>query len=147
MTTQTNLSAEEMEASKVGAGNTAIKDTAADVTEADGAVASAQPQRYRVKLTQSSEVYECLPEESMLQGMARLGRRGIPLGCLNGGCGICKVAVVSGEWQKTGLMSRAHVSEEEEARGVVLACRAAPGSDVEIEVLGKMQKSVFKGWG
>lgn len=103
--------------------------------------------RYCVKLTQTKEVYECLPSESMLQGMARLGRRGIPIGCLNGGCGICKVAVVAGEWEKTGLMSRAHVSEEEEARGVVLACRATPCSDVEIEVLGKMQKSVFKGWG
>jgi len=104
-------------------------------------------QRYRVKLAQTNEVYECMPRESMLQGMARLGRRGIPIGCLNGGCGICKVAVVAGEWEKTGLMSRAHVSAEEEARGIVLACRASPCSDVEIEVLGKMQKSVFKGWG
>lgn len=103
--------------------------------------------RYRVKLTQTNEVYECLPSESMLQGMARLGRRGIPIGCLNGGCGICKVVVVTGAWEKTGLMSRAHVSAEEEARGTVLACRASPCSDVEIEVLGKMQKSVFKGWG
>lgn len=109
--------------------------------------APASDKRYRVKLTQTNEVYECLPCENMLQGMARLGRRGIPIGCLNGGCGICKVAVVAGEWEKTGLMSRAHVSEEEEARGIVLACRAAPCSDVEIEVLGKMQKSVFKGWG
>ncbi|WP_284431775.1 2Fe-2S iron-sulfur cluster-binding protein [Rugosibacter aromaticivorans] len=102
--------------------------------------------RYRVKLKQTNEVYECLPHESMLQGMARLGRRGIPIGCLNGGCGICKVAVVAGAWEKTGLMSRAHVSAEEEARGTVLACRAAPSSDIEIEVLGKMQKAVFKGW-
>ncbi|MDO9450850.1 MAG: 2Fe-2S iron-sulfur cluster-binding protein [Rugosibacter sp.] len=109
--------------------------------------APAPDKRYRVKLTQTNEVYECLPCENMLQGMARLGRRGIPIGCLNGGCGICKVAVVAGEWEKTGLMSRAHVSEEEEARGIVLACRAAPSSDVDIEVLGKMQKSVFKGWG
>lgn len=142
-----DMSAEGMDVKKVGAGNTAAID-AAEVTNAvTNAVANAPSLRYRVKLTQTSEVYDCMPEESMLQGMARLGRRGIPLGCLNGGCGICKVAVVSGEWQKTGLMSRAHVSEEEEARGVVLACRAAPGSDVEIDVLGKMQKSVFKGWG
>lgn len=108
---------------------------------------SVPDQRYRVKLVQTSEVYECLPRENMLQGMARLGRRGIPIGCLNGGCGICKVAVVAGKWEKTGLMSRAHVSVEEEARGIVLACRATPCSDVDVEVLGKMQKSVFKGWG
>lgn len=138
-----DMSAEDRDIKKVGAGNTA----AIDAEKVANTVVNAPPLRYRVKLTQTSEVYDCMPEESMLQGMARLGRRGIPLGCLNGGCGICKVAVVSGEWQKTGLMSRAHVSKEEEARGVVLACRAAPGSDVEIDVLGKMQKSVFKGWG
>ncbi len=102
---------------------------------------------YRVKLKQTDETYECLPHESVLQGMARLGRRGIPVGCLNGGCGICKVAVVAGVWEKTGLMSRAHISAEDEARGIVLACRAAPCSDIEVEVLGKMQKAVFRGWG
>ena len=118
-------------------------DNGADSVEASPTL----DKRYCVKLTQTNEVYECLPSESMLQGMVRPGGRGIPIGCLNGGCGICKVAVVAGEWEKTGLMSRAHVSEEEEARGVVLACRATPCSDVEIEVLGKMQKSVFKGWG
>lgn len=121
--------------------------TPEEVDNVDPAPASVPDQRYRVRLTQTNEVYECMPSESMLQGMARLGRRGIPIGCLNGGCGICKVAVVGGEWEKTGLMSRAHVSAEEEARGIVLACRAAPCSDVDIEVLGKMQKSVFKGWG
>lgn len=121
--------------------------TPEEVDNVDPAPASVPDQRYRVRLTQTNEAYECMPSESMLQGMARLGRRGIPIGCLNGGCGICKVAVVAGEWEKTGLMSRAHVSAEEEARGIVLACRAAPCSDVDIEVLGKMQKSVFKGWG
>ncbi len=154
------MSAEDMDIKKVGAGDTADEsplqqEGAGLLAVADGStaaidsaeVANAPPLRNRVKLTQTSEVYDCMPEESILQGMARLGRRGIPLGCLNGGCGICKVAVMSGKWQKTGLMSRAHVSEDEEARGIVLACRAAPCSDVEIEVLGKMQKSVFKGWG
>jgi 3-phenylpropionate/trans-cinnamate dioxygenase ferredoxin reductase subunit len=102
---------------------------------------------HRVELTQTGESYTCLPNENMLQGMARLGRRGIPIGCLNGGCGICKVAVETGEWQSTGPMSRAHVSAEEEARGVVLACRATPCTDIRITVLGKMQKGLFKGWG
>ena len=110
-------------------------------------ISAAPATHYRVELTQTKETYECLPHETLLQGMARLGRRGIPVGCLNGGCGICKVAVVQGSWESTGPMSRAHVSAEEEARGIILACRAAPCSDIQVEVLGKMQKSVFKGWG
>lgn len=104
-------------------------------------------ERHRVELAQTGETYDCLPDENILHGMARLGRRGIPIGCLNGGCGICKIAIEAGEWTSTGPMSRAHVSTEEEARGVVLACRAAPCTDIRITVLGKMQKGLFKGWG
>lgn len=103
--------------------------------------------RHRVELAQTGEAYACLPDENILHGMARLGRRGIPIGCLNGGCGICKIAIETGEWKSTGPMSRAHISAEEEARGIVLACRAAPCTDIRITVLGKMQKGLFKGWG
>ena len=38
-------------------------------------------------------------------------------------------------------MSRAHVSVEEEAKGVCLACRVAPLEDVAAEVVGKMSKA------
>lgn len=82
-------------------------------------------------------------QESLLKGMARLGRKSIPVGCLNGGCGVCKVAIRKGSFCKIGVMSRAHVSEEEESRGIVLACRVAPACDIELDVLGKMQKSVL----
>ena len=72
-----------------------------------------------------------------------LGRKGIPVGCLNGGCGVCKVRVTAGACHPTGPVSRAHVSEEEAARGCTLACRAAPDSDLELEILGKMGRSLF----
>jgi 3-phenylpropionate/trans-cinnamate dioxygenase ferredoxin reductase subunit len=38
-------------------------------------------------------------------------------------------------------MSRAHVSVEEEAKGMSLACRVAPLEDVAVEVVGKMTKA------
>lgn len=101
---------------------------------------AATGERHRVELAQTGETYDCLPDENILHGMARLGRRGIPIGCLNGGCGICKIAIETGNWRSTGPMSRAHISAEEEARGIVLACRAAPCTDIRIAVLGKMQK-------
>jgi hypothetical protein len=40
-------------------------------------------------------------------------------------------------------MSRAHVSAEEEAQGVLLACRAMPMSAIELKVIGKMKKSIW----
>jgi hypothetical protein len=38
-------------------------------------------------------------------------------------------------------MSRAHVSEEDEAQGIVLACRIVPDEDLEVEVIGKLQRA------
>lgn len=100
-----------------------------------------------VTIAQTGERYGCSQQESLLAGMARLGRRGIPVGCLNGGCGVCKVRVTRGEVRKLGPISRAHVSVDEEQAGYSLACRIAPcGGDLELEVAGKMQKPFFKGF-
>lgn len=79
--------------------------------------------------------------------MLRIGRKGIPVGCVNGGCGICKVSVPMGTVRKVGAMSRAHVSAEEEASGVCLACRVTPLQCVEVEVVGKMKKALAFHWG
>ncbi|WP_208510347.1 2Fe-2S iron-sulfur cluster-binding protein [Variovorax paradoxus] len=97
---------------------------------------------HAVRIVQTGEAYVCCGGETLLQGMARMGRKGIPAGCLNGGCGVCKVAIRSGSVRKTGAMSRAHVSEAEEAQGVVLACRVAPDGPVEVDVAGKLKKAV-----
>ncbi|MEM5327718.1 2Fe-2S iron-sulfur cluster-binding protein [Paraburkholderia sp. JHI2823] len=99
-----------------------------------------------VTIAQTGERYRCSVQESLLAGMSRLGRRGIPVGCLNGGCGVCKVRVLQGEVQKLGPVSRAHVSVQEEEAGYSLACRIAPQGDVELEVAGRMQKPFFKGF-
>lgn len=96
-----------------------------------------------VQLPQTGESYVCAQGETLLQGMIKLGRRGIPVGCVNGGCGVCKVKVRQGSVAPVGAISRQHVTAEEEACGVTLACRAAPLSDVELEVIGKMQRGFF----
>lgn len=103
--------------------------------------------RYVVRLSQTGETYDCADSETLLQGMLRIGRKGIPVGCVNGGCGICKISVPKGTVRKVGAMSRAHVSAEEEARGVCLACRVAPLQSLEVEVVGKMKKALAYHWG
>lgn len=97
--------------------------------------------QHLVRLTQTGESYDCAESETLLQGMVRIGRKGIPVGCVNGGCGVCKISVRVGSVRKVGAMSRAHVSAEEEARGVCLACRVSPLQGVEVEVVGKMKKA------
>jgi 3-phenylpropionate/trans-cinnamate dioxygenase ferredoxin reductase subunit len=105
---------------------------------------------FRPKMTvlveQTGETFQCARDESLLRGMLRLGRRGIPVGCVNGGCGVCKVRIVAGEVRRLGPISREHVSVEEEADGYTLACRVAPQTAVRLQVVGKMEKPFQKGF-
>lgn len=96
---------------------------------------------FTVVIEQSNESFLCSGKDSILQGMAKLGRKGIPVGCVNGGCGVCKIRIRKGVVDELGPVSRQHVIEEESSQGVTLACRVAPRSNLEIEVIGKMQKS------
>lgn len=98
---------------------------------------------YTVTIDDTGESYRCLDERSLLEGMEALGKKGIPVGCRGGGCGVCKVHVISGSYTKR-VMSREHVSAEEEAAGCVLACRVKPTSDVHLQVLGQMKKNVCR---
>ncbi|OIN92721.1 MAG: ferredoxin [Comamonadaceae bacterium CG1_02_60_18] len=87
--------------------------------------------------------YRCSDTHTLLEGMESLGKKGIPVGCRGGGCGVCKVHIVSGSYSKR-VMSRDHVSVEEEALGCVLACRVKPTSDISLHVIGKMKKNVYR---
>ena len=46
--------------------------------------------------------------------MERLGRKGITVGCRQGGCGVCKVAVLPGSYVAK-VMNRDNVYAEDEA--------------------------------
>lgn len=102
--------------------------------------------RHSVLIANTGESFACAGDESLLRGMCRLGRRGIPVGCVNGGCGVCKVQILEGEVLALGPVSRAHVSIDEEANGKTLACRVAPASAVRLEVTGKWETPFEKGF-
>jgi len=93
-----------------------------------------------VSVAPTGESYPCATTESLLRGMLKLGRKGIPAGCVNGGCGVCKVRIVEGRVTSLGPVSREHVSAEEERCGVTLACRVAPATAVWLEPLGKFER-------
>ncbi len=100
--------------------------------------------KHEVVIEDTDEGFQCDEKESVLAGMARLCRKGIPIGCRGGGCGVCKVQIISGSYMSCA-MSRQHVSAEDESRGIVLACRIYPRSRLTLRVLGKMRKSVHGG--
>ena len=96
--------------------------------------------KFAVHVAQTDETYPCAGNESLLTGMVRLGRKGIPVGCVNGGCGVCKVRIVEGQIKALGPISRAHVTLDEENQGYTLACRVAPGEAVQLEVAARLRK-------
>lgn len=79
----------------------------------------------------SGHAFPCRGGETLLNAAARSGRQIIRVGCRAGGCGLCKVQVLAGRYD-TGKMSRAQVSEADEGRGFVLACRTMPAGALEI---------------
>lgn len=100
-------------------------------------------QKFIVRIEDTGEQYACADGRSVLVGMEALGKKGIPVGCRQGGCGVCKVQVLEGEFTRR-VMSRAHVSAEDEQDGCVLSCRIYPSSDLRIRVLGAMKKNVCR---
>ena len=58
--------------------------------------------KVNVHIATSNETFSCALDESLLKGMMRLGRKGIPVGCVNGGCGVCKVRVIEGTVKAIG---------------------------------------------
>ncbi len=54
-----------------------------------------------------------------------------PFGCQSGNCGACKSDLVKGEVTMEGYSEFA-LSDEEKARGLILACRAVPWEDCEV---------------
>ncbi|MEO8598408.1 MAG: 2Fe-2S iron-sulfur cluster binding domain-containing protein [bacterium] len=98
---------------------------------------------FTITIEETGETFRCSDRQSLLVGMESLGKKGIPVGCRSGGCGVCKIKVVEGSYQKR-VMSREHVSQEDEAAGCLLACRVVPNSDVKLTVLGMMKKNVCR---
>jgi ferredoxin len=92
-----------------------------------------------IRIANSSERFECAPGQNVLQGMLQRGRKGIPVGCRGGGCGICKVRVIDGRFS-TGVMSTSCVSDEERRAGFALACKLFPETDLEVDVVGKISR-------
>lgn len=95
---------------------------------------------HRIRLEGTDDAFDCPAENNVLRSMEALGRKGVPVGCRGGGCGVCKVQVVSGDYY-VRRMSRACVTGAEQEQGVVLACQLYPRADLALRVIGKMTKA------
>ena len=82
----------------------------------------------------SDKPFACRAGQTLLTAMIAAGRSGIKVGCRNGGCGVCRVRITAGSYASQ-KMTRSRISEEDEANGIVLACRIIPASNLTFEPL------------
>ncbi|MBB5374286.1 2Fe-2S iron-sulfur cluster-binding protein [Acidocella aromatica] len=98
------------------------------------------PAPYKITVENAGEA-TCYENERVLvaleraQGFGRLKNlpRKLPVGCRRGGCGVCRARVLSGNY-RTDPMSRAHVSEADEAVGLVLSCAIYALGDLSLRL-------------
>lgn len=84
--------------------------------------------------------------QNILRAAEHNSQKSIKTGCRGGGCGICKVRIINGKYEKK-VMSKAHIGDFENNNNIVLACRVFPLSDMELCVqneAGCFQESKLK---
>jgi len=88
---------------------------------------------YSIQLLTFDEEIEVAEDETILE-IALEENIAYPFGCASGNCGACKSRLVSGDVHMRDYSPFA-LTDDERARGLVLACRAEPRSDCELAVL------------
>jgi ferredoxin len=87
---------------------------------------------YTITLLPMAETLICGRGETVLSAILRSGAR-VVVGCTGGGCGVCKMRLISGRLDR-GRCSVAVLSEEEKREGFFLSCQAKPLSDLTIQL-------------
>jgi uncharacterized 2Fe-2S/4Fe-4S cluster protein (DUF4445 family) len=72
--------------------------------------------------------------EPVLAGLFRCGYTVRQIGCRRGGCGICKIELVSGEVTYEKVVADTVLTAEEQRRGHCLTCRAIPAGDITLHI-------------
>jgi ferredoxin len=76
---------------------------------------------------------ESLPGEPILGALCRRGYT-YRFGCRRGGCGVCKVHLVSGQVAYPKAVAETVLSDSDRLSGLCLSCRAVPTTDVVIRL-------------
>ena len=95
--------------------------------------------KYQVEVSETGQSFECDAGQNLLEGMRtfRFGApmaEAIPVGCRGGGCGVCRIKVLSGNYELASMSTR-HVPDKDREEGLALACRVFPRSDLNIALM------------
>src|SRR3954464_10657867 len=96
---------------------------------------------FKVVVQPSGRHFTVDPGEAILPAAIRQGI-GMPYGCKDGACGSCKCKKLEGTVVHGPHQSKA-LSEEEEAKGLILTCCAVPQTDIVLESRQVTDESAF----
>jgi ferredoxin len=99
---------------------------------------------YTITLRPVGSTVACGPEETVLAAILRAGAS-VMFGCRGGGCGTCKMRVISGQIEH-GRYSAAVLLEEEKESGWFLSCQARALSDLTIDLTAANKYRVLSWW-
>jgi ferredoxin len=74
--------------------------------------------------------WSCRDKESLLDAANKQGVK-IPYACKGGGCGLCKIKVEEGEFER-GPSSKEVLPDAERFMNYTLACKTYPKSDMKV---------------
>jgi ferredoxin len=87
---------------------------------------------FTIKITDPNAQWIGSDTESVLDGAQRNGVK-IPYACKGGGCGLCKVRVEEGEFER-GRSSIAVLPNDERILNYTLACKTYPKGNMKIQL-------------
>ncbi|WP_350339234.1 2Fe-2S iron-sulfur cluster binding domain-containing protein [Zhongshania sp. BJYM1] len=94
-----------------------------------------------IRIHDSEKKFATRSGTSVLSALMPTHGDDITAGCYSGGCGVCKIQVLSGRYA-TGVMSKVHVTDAEKKDGYCLACKTMPESDLIIRPLRKVPPKI-----
>ena len=89
-----------------------------------------------VTVEPSGEAIYLDPAETVLSGLYKAGFA-YAVGCRRGGCAVCKVDCLSGQFDYDHPIADTVLTAGERADGTCLTCRAVPKGDITIEMRGE----------
>lgn len=93
--------------------------------------------RFTVQFENVDAAIECAADQTVLSAAVRAGIDH-PYGCASGNCGLCLTKVIEGEVNVLPHADAA-LTEANIARGITLACRAQPRTDVTMRWIGNFR--------
>ncbi len=86
---------------------------------------------FKVHIRQADETIEVGEDGTVLEAALDAGID-FPFGCQSGNCGACKSRLLDGKVEMGEFYSEYALTDEERRQGLILACQAAPRSDLRV---------------